>query len=69
MRTVSGFTVSLVANLSPIYGIFGAFLIFGKSEIMTFYFYTGTLIILISVTAYPIMGLIKSKLEKHELKF
>ncbi len=55
MKIISPFTVVLVSNLSPVYGMIAALLIHGKSEMMTLYFYAGTLVILFSVVAYPLM--------------
>lgn len=55
MRLISPFTVVLVSNLAPVYGMIAALLIYGKSEMMNMYFYAGTLIILFSVVAYPLM--------------
>lgn len=55
MKLISPFTVVLVSNLSPVYGMIAALFIHGKSEMMTMYFYAGTLVILFSVLAYPLM--------------
>ncbi len=55
MRLISPFTVVLVSNLAPVYGMIAALLIYGKSEMMNMYFYAGTLVILFSVVAYPLM--------------
>lgn len=55
MKRISAFTVALVINLEPVYGIVLAFLIFGKSEMMHQGFYIGALIILASIILYPIL--------------
>jgi drug/metabolite transporter (DMT)-like permease len=55
MKQLSAYTVVLAINLEPVYGIFLAYLIFGKSETMSVGFYMGTLIILISVFIYPFL--------------
>lgn len=55
MRLISPFTVVLVSNLAPVYGMVAALLIYGKSELMNMYFYAGTFVILFSVVAYPLM--------------
>ncbi len=55
MRLISPFTVVLVSNLAPVYGMIAALLIYGKSEMMNMYFYAGTFVILFSVVAYPLM--------------
>ncbi len=53
MRRLSAFTINLLINLEPVYGIVMALLIFGVSEEMNLSFYFGTGIILISVLIYP----------------
>ncbi|MDW3194737.1 MAG: DMT family transporter [Cytophagales bacterium] len=53
MRRISAFTINLIINLEPVYGIILALLIFGASEKMSSSFYFGTGIILISVLIYP----------------
>lgn len=53
MRRISAFTINLIINLEPVYGILLALLIFGASEKMSSSFYFGTGIILISVLIYP----------------
>lgn len=56
MKRVSAFVVNLTVNLEPVYGIILAVLIFGEKEEMKPGFYLGTLIILLSVLAYPILN-------------
>ncbi|MEM8969630.1 MAG: DMT family transporter, partial [Bacteroidota bacterium] len=55
MKYVTAFAMNLTNNLEPVYGILLAILIFGEREQMTLQFYIGTLIILASVFAYPII--------------
>jgi drug/metabolite transporter (DMT)-like permease len=69
MRLISPFTVVLVSNLSPVYGMLAALFIHGKSEMMNMYFYAGTLVILFSVIAYPLMEMAaKSKVIQEPAK-
>lgn len=56
LRHLSAFTVNLIINLEPIYGIFLAILIFGRKEQMSFGFYVGVAIILLSVLSHPILS-------------
>ena len=53
MRRLSAFTINLIVNLEPVYGILLALIIFGASEEMSNTFYLGTFIILLSVLIYP----------------
>lgn len=53
MRRFTAFTINLIINLEPVYGIILALIIFGASEEMSRSFYLGTGIILISVLIYP----------------
>jgi drug/metabolite transporter (DMT)-like permease len=55
-KVLSAFVVNLTVNLEPIYGIALAFLIFGEEEKMSFGFYIGTSIILLSVLSYPMIN-------------
>lgn len=54
MRSLSPFTVALATNLSPVYGIVIAIAIFGRQELMSIYFYSGAVIILASILAFPL---------------
>jgi drug/metabolite transporter (DMT)-like permease len=54
VRIFSAFTFNLTLNLEPVYGIMLAYSIFGEKEHMTAGFYTGTLVILLSVLLYPL---------------
>ncbi|NQZ75708.1 MAG: DMT family transporter [Ekhidna sp.] len=56
MKRLSAFSINLVVNLEPVYGIVLALLIFGASEEMSSGFYLGTLLILISVLLYPLLN-------------
>ncbi|AZQ62006.1 DMT family transporter [Flammeovirga pectinis] len=54
-KNLSAFQVNLTVNLEPIYGIILALIIFGEEETMTFGFYIGAGIILLSVLSYPFL--------------
>lgn len=56
MKRMSAFTINLTVNLEPVYGIILAYIIFREAEKMTAGFYFGTLIILLSVLAYPVLN-------------
>ena len=58
MRFLSPYTVMLTINLEPIYGIILAVLIFEEKEKMSFEFYLGACIILLTVIAN---GILKSR--------
>ncbi len=49
LRTLSAFTVSFYGNFEPIYGILLAILFLGEGQQLTFSFYAGMLLILLSV--------------------
>ncbi len=49
MKKLSPYTVMLTTNLEPVYGIFLAYFIVGDNEKMSFSFYIGSVIILITV--------------------
>ncbi|MEQ9007472.1 MAG: EamA family transporter, partial [Ekhidna sp.] len=53
---LSAFSINLVVNLEPVYGIILALIIFGDSEEMSPGFYLGTLLILTSVLLYPLLN-------------
>ncbi len=55
LENISAFNVTLANNLSPIYGTIIALLFSGHSEAMNIYFYAGSLIIVFSVFAYPLV--------------
>ncbi len=56
LRRVSVFTVNVVYNLEPVYGIVLAAVIFGEKERMSGGFYLGASIIVASVVALPVMN-------------
>ena len=56
MKRLSAFSINLVVNLEPVYGIILALIIFGDSEEMSSGFYLGTGLILISVLLYPLLS-------------
>lgn len=49
LKTLSAFTVSLTGNLEPVYGILFAILFFGEAHDLSFSFYIGMILILLSV--------------------
>jgi drug/metabolite transporter (DMT)-like permease len=64
MRKLTPYTVMLTTNLEPVYGIVLAYLILGGKEKMSFEFYIGALIIVITVI---LNGVIKHyKKDKQE---
>ena len=56
MKRLSAFSINLVVNLEPVYGIILALIMFGDSEEMSPGFYLGTLLILTSVLLYPLLN-------------
>jgi drug/metabolite transporter (DMT)-like permease len=52
-KKLSVFFIQLTLNLEPVYGILLALLVFGQQEVMSIYFYAGTLVIIGAVVAYP----------------
>lgn len=62
MKELSAFTVALVTNLEPVYGIILALLVFGRSETMSLGFYAGSVIVLAAVFIYPYL---KTKIENR----
>ena len=56
MKRLSAYTINLVINLEPVYGIILAIMIFGESEKMSANFYLGALIILGAVISYPVLN-------------
>lgn len=53
LRTMSVFSMNVIYNMEPVYGIILAALIFGRSEFMSPGFYLGTAIIITSVVLLP----------------
>jgi len=64
MKQISAYVVVLSINLEPVYGIILAYFIFGQSEYMTFGFYAGTVILLLSIFSYPLM---EKKFKKNDV--
>ncbi len=56
MKRLSVFSINLVVNLEPVYGIILALAIFQDSEKMSVGFYAGTALILASVLLYPMLN-------------
>jgi drug/metabolite transporter (DMT)-like permease len=54
MRQLTAYVVALTINLEPVYGIILAVIFFGDSELMSFGFYIGTVVILLSIIGYPL---------------
>lgn len=55
MKNISAYAVNLTTNMEPVYGILLALVFLGDQEQMTPGFYAGTIVILASVVAYPII--------------
>lgn len=55
MRELPAYTVILITNLEPVYGILLAVIFFGESEKMTPGFYLGALIIIAAVFLHPVV--------------
>src|SRR3546814_25342 len=53
MRELSAYTVILITNMEPVYGILLAALFFGESEKMSGGFYAGSLIIIAAIFLHP----------------
>ncbi len=56
MKKFSPYTINLVVNMEPVYGILMALAIFGDKEKMTYSFYLGALIIMAAVFFYPVLN-------------
>lgn len=61
MKQLSPFTIMISLNMEPVYAILFSIYIFGEKEIMSFNFYIGVVIILISVIGNGIFKARKSK--------
>lgn len=55
LKRLSVFFVQLTSNLEPVYGIIMAVIIFGDAEKMQIEFYIGTVVIILSVIAHPLI--------------
>ncbi len=60
MKQLNPFTIMLIINMEPIYGILLALLIFGESELMSSGFYIGLLIILFAIVSNSIVKVYKN---------
>lgn len=56
LKKVSVFTVQLLLNLEPIYGIFLAVLVLDEHRMMGWGFAAGTMVILLAVFSYPLLN-------------
>lgn len=52
MKELSPFTVNMITNLEPVYGIILSLLVFGDAEYMSNGFYAGTFLILCAIFVY-----------------
>lgn len=62
LKHISAFTLNLIVNLEPVYGIILAIIILQDQQDLTTRFYIGVLIIIAIVTAYPIL---QKQLKSH----
>ncbi|MTI31588.1 DMT family transporter [Xanthovirga aplysinae] len=60
-KRMSAFIINLTVNLEPVYGIIMAVLFFKDAEEMTYGFYAGTGLILLSVLSYPVLNRISKR--------
>ena len=67
LKTISAFTVSLSGNLEPVYGILLAIMFLGEAKELSFVFYIGMLLILLSVFLQSISA-INSQKELAEIE-
>ena len=63
MRKLSPYTIMLTTSLEPVYGIILAYFILGDKEKMSFEFYVGALLIVLTVI---LNGVVKHYLEDKE---
>ena len=68
LKRITPFAMNLTINLEPIYGISLAILMLGENDKLNAGFYSGGLLIFLSVMAYPVINFIKSKTKKKEIK-
>ena len=54
MKVLNPYSIMLILNMEPIYGIILALLIFGKNEFMNLYFYIGLALIMIAIISNSI---------------
>ncbi len=62
MKELSAFTVALVTNMEPVYGIILAFFFIGSTEKMSLGFYAGAVLVLAAVFIYPTL---KTKMQQR----
>ncbi|MEY3248216.1 MAG: hypothetical protein RL742_259 [Bacteroidota bacterium] len=55
MRKLTAFTVNLITNLEPVYGVLFAVLIFREDKVMSNEFYLGVAIIIAAVFSHPFL--------------
>jgi drug/metabolite transporter (DMT)-like permease len=55
MKKISAFTMNLSVNMEPVYGIILAGIFYNEHEKLTKGFYLGTLIIIFSISVYPLL--------------
>ncbi len=65
VKTISAFTVSLVSNLTPVYGIVFALIFTEDGKTMNNGFIAGTMMLLFSVFSYPILLYYLNKFQKQ----
>ncbi len=58
MQQLTPFTIMIIINMEPIYGILMALVIFGEKELMSTNFYIGVVLILLAIASN---GYLKSK--------
>ncbi|HUR65693.1 MAG TPA: EamA family transporter [Chitinophagaceae bacterium] len=65
LKKLSAFTINLMFNLEPVYGILLAFMIYKENELLSKWFYIGFALIAIALLIHVIMILNKEKEIKH----
>jgi len=55
LKEFSAFSINLIINMEPVYGILLALIIFGESERMNTGFYLGALSIIVTIFIYPVV--------------
>ncbi len=59
MRNLSPFTIMMIINLEPVYGILLDLVIFGKKAFLSGYFYVGFFVVMLAITANGIFKMRK----------
>ncbi|MGD2004695.1 MAG: EamA family transporter [Flavobacteriaceae bacterium] len=62
MRNLSPFTIMMIINLEPVYGILLDLTIFGKKALLSGYFYVGFIVVMIAIIANGIFKMRKQTL-------